>query len=144
MCHRGFCMTRDGTFRVSAGQSLQDQTRVLMICGSLPALHGIGLRWHWGFGGYRMLGLRHTAATDGSLRRHRRDDPLQIIERGELHDDFSLTLTQLDPHARFEDIREAVGEFTQAGHNWLLCGLLPLRLRAVAIPDRDDLFDRTD
>src|SRR6266571_5628808 len=34
MCHRGFCMTRDGTFRVSAGQSLQDQTRVLMICGS--------------------------------------------------------------------------------------------------------------
>src|SRR6266566_4858940 len=34
MCHRGFCMTCDGTFRVSAGQSLQDQTRVLMICGS--------------------------------------------------------------------------------------------------------------
>src|SRR6266566_6646134 len=36
MCHRGFCMTRDGTFRVSAGQSLQDQIRVLMICGSWP------------------------------------------------------------------------------------------------------------
>ncbi len=40
MCHRGFCMTRDGTFRVSAGQSLQDQTRVLMIRGSLADATG--------------------------------------------------------------------------------------------------------
>src|SRR6266849_10691748 len=35
MCHRGSYRTRDGTFTVSAGPLLQDQIRVLMICGPL-------------------------------------------------------------------------------------------------------------
>ena len=36
MCHCGSDKTRNGTFTVSAGQSLQDQIRVLMICGAFP------------------------------------------------------------------------------------------------------------
>ena len=35
MCHRGSYRTRYGTFTVSAGLLLQDQIRVLMICGPL-------------------------------------------------------------------------------------------------------------
>ena len=44
MCHRGSYRTRDGTFTVSAGLLLQDQIRVLMICGSLRILIPNGCR----------------------------------------------------------------------------------------------------
>jgi shikimate kinase len=75
---------------------------------------------------------------------HRLDDPLEVVDGGELDDDLALVAAQFHLDPGIEEIREPVGQVTKGGGDRLVGGGLTWCLDGSVVTNRDDLLHRAD
>src|SRR5271165_4869446 len=80
----------------------------------------------------------------GAVWGHRFDDPLEVVDGGELDDDLALAAAQFHLDPGLEEIREPVCQVTERGGDRLVGSGLTRCLNGSVVADRDDLLDRAD
>src|ERR1700733_10045401 len=80
----------------------------------------------------------------GSLGGHRFDDPLQVVDGGELDHDLALVAAEFDLDPRLEYIGQPVREVTEGRGYWLSGGGPAVRLGRGVVANGDDLLDGAD
>src|SRR5690242_8939600 len=77
------------------------------------------------------------------VRVHQRDDPLEVVDRGELDGDASLGLPEVDLHPGLESIGQPVGQIDQPRSDRLVAPASGRGVVTVHVAEGNDLFDRT-
>src|SRR5579864_5415531 len=91
-------------------------------------------------GGQLLVGLPDA----GGLGGHGLDDPLQVVDGGELDDDLAFVAAELDLDPRLEYIGQPVREVTERRGYRLSGGGPAVRLGRGVVANGDDLLDGAD